>query len=237
MIKVAILSGRPADGTLLPKQEKHVWKEIQRVLKDDLSNLGEGFEYLIPIYNKFDLEALRIADKNGNKVTYYLPNEDWGKSKLPAFQINLVSKMRNSGTEVIVPGSMMARIYKMIEDADVVYFLDETDGFERFKDALSKKAVMSFSKDKMLYKTEEEAIAYHEKLKETTPIFITPSQLNALEDAQLELNLSDKEVDVEEMLRSVYHENDVDDNPFAGIHTNQNAMTEHIDQWLSDLEN
>lgn len=239
MIKVAILSGRQKNGTLLPKEERHVWKEIQRVMSDDLSNLGKNFEFLIPVYTKFDLEALRIAERNGNKVRYYLPNENWGKSKLPSFQVNLISRMREPGTEVIVDGPMMTRMHKMIDDADVVYYLDETDGFERFQDSLAGKTLLPFSKNKMLYKTEAEADIYHEKLKQTTTVFVTPDELKALEDQKLEENLSDVEENVSEMLNNVYYPSESGGNPDHLIYEEPKTVEDlavDVDAWLRELE-
>lgn len=239
MIKVAILSGRQKNGTLLPREERHVWKEVQRIISEDLSNLGKNFEYLIPVYTKFDLEVLRIAERNGNKVTYYLPNENWGKTSLPTFQLNLISRMRKPGTEVIVDGPMMARIYKMIEDADIVYYLDETDGFERFKDSLAGKNLLPFSKDKMLYQTEEEAKVYHEELKQKTTIFITPDDLRNLEDKQLEDNLSSEEEDITQMLQDVYYPGESGDNQGQLSYEEHKSIEElaiDVDAWIKELD-
>ena len=37
-MKIAFLSGRPKNGTILPKNEKYVWNEICRVMTNDLQN-------------------------------------------------------------------------------------------------------------------------------------------------------------------------------------------------------
>lgn len=179
MIKIAFLSGRPKDGTLLPKSERYVWKEVCRVLKNDLQFFKEGFEFLIPIYNKFDLQALRIAEELGTKTTYYLPSKEWGTKNLPFYQLDLISRMRKE--EVIVEGNVMKRMFKMIEDADIVYLMDETDGLERFTSSLKNKVIRTFPKEKMLYTTEEEAKEYFNELNKKTTTFISPGEVSLMQ--------------------------------------------------------
>lgn len=158
-IKVAVVSGRPADGTLLPKVEKYVWQELKRVLTEDMAIFKEKqVEFLIPIYNKFDLEVLRICEHYDIKVTYYLPNPEWGTEVLPKHQIDLIRRMRKNVW--IVPGSYTDRINRMIRDSDMVYVLPQTKGVEQFAEELSSKPFYLFPVNKMRYTTEEEAHAF-----------------------------------------------------------------------------
>lgn len=155
-IKIAVLSGRPADGTLLPKQEKYVWQELKRVLKNDLSVYeGKDVEFLIPIYNKFDLEVLRICEQLKLKVTYYVPTPEWGTERLPKHQLDLIRRMRND--VLVVPGRYDNRLRRMIQDSDIVYVLAKTQGVEDFAEELVQKAFYLFPEQEMLYTTEEDA--------------------------------------------------------------------------------
>lgn len=186
-MKIAFLSGRPKNGTILPKNEKYVWNEICRVMTNDLQNpLFKSATFLIPIYNKFDLYALHFAEKNSIKVEYYVPNKDWGLQSLPKHQTALIQRM--DAPRHITP-SNNGRLLKMIEDADIVYVLDETEGFEQFTEALKKTVVCNFPKDKMLYRSEEEALAYNKQLKENTKIYLAAQEVKKMEDNQASMNL------------------------------------------------
>ena len=205
-MKIAILSGRPKNGTLLPKNEKFVWNELCRVMEEDLGTpIFKSATFLIPIYNKFDLYALTIAEKQSNPVEYYVPSVEWGSKALPKHQTMLISRM-NFQRHVI--SSNHGRLLKMIEDADIVYTLPWTDGFERFEEALKGKAVCHLDISKMNFTTEEGGAEYYEMLKKNTQIYIGSKELSkeselsekeALEilfkDAGMPLNFEEDEFD------------------------------------------
>ena len=91
----------------------------------------------------------------------------------------------------------------------------------------------------MLYKTEAEADVYHEKLKQTTTVFVTPDELKALEDQKLEENLSDVEENVSEMLNNVYYPSESGGNPDHLIYEEPKKVEDlavDVDAWLRELE-
>lgn len=184
-MKVAILAGRPKDGTIFPKSEKFLWNELCRVMEEDLTNsFFKEATFLIPIYNKFDLYGLHIAEKNGNPVEYYVPSFEWGSKALPKHQTMLISRMNYE--RHIIP-SNYGRLLKMIEDADVVYSLLDTEGFERFEKALEGKVVCRLDTSKMNFTTEDAGSEYYEQLKKNTQIYIDSKSLTR------ETDLSEKE--------------------------------------------
>lgn len=254
-MKIAILSGRPKNGTLLPKEEKLLWEEIKRVARQDLKHLKQA-TFLIPIYSKFDLYALSVAEKEGINVCYYLPNEEWGTTRLPAFQLSLIERMR--GEQKIVEGSFLERMRVMIQDADAVYTLENSDGFGTFKPWLKDKLVIPFTEDKLLYKTEEEAEAYHEDLNKSRVTYITPADKKNLEKIEEEnqyqkdfptldkeigldqkpwyLNTEEepglftfKEIDIEEDLEATTKEKSSSEPLASGV------KEEELSQWLDEL--
>ena len=179
-MKVAILAGRPKNGTILPKNEKFVWNEVCRVMEEELSlPLFKGATFLIPIYNKFDLYALAIAEKNNNPIEYYVPSMEWGTSSLPKHQTLLVGRMNH---ERHLNPSNFGRITQMIEDADLVYVLPGTDGFERFDKDLANKPLCRLDTNKMNFTTEETGLAYYEMLKQNTTIYLGAKELSQNED-------------------------------------------------------
>lgn len=183
-MKVAFLSGRQENGTILPRDEKFVWKELTRVVEQELKNpLFKGATFLIPIYSKFDLFVLRLAEKMGNPVEYYVPSEDWGFSKLPKHQVYLIERMKFPRH---VTNSNTGRLDEMVKAADIVYTLPNTKDFDRFESWLEDKLICEFPIEKMLYQTEEEAKVYHKKLNEQTQIFLSTQQVKQLQDQQLE---------------------------------------------------
>lgn len=159
-IKLAVVSGRPDDSTILTSKEKQVWNELCRVLKDDLSQMVfQKFHFHIPIYSKFDLEVLRCIESLGYPATLYVPNDTWGLSKLPKHQVDMIKRL--DLPRVIVSTN---RINKMIEDSDMVYLLDNTKGVETFKKSIGNKFVVKFPVKKMRYTTEEECLAYNNRM-------------------------------------------------------------------------
>lgn len=188
-MKVAFLSGRQENGTMLPKNERFVWKELIRILEDEIKNpVFKGATFLIPIYNKFDLYVLYLAERNNIKVEYYVPQENWGLSGLPKHQTYLVERM-SYPRHVIKDGD---RLKAMVDAADVVYVLPETSGFERFEPWLDGKIVCRFPVEKMLYKTEAEAERYHEQLNQQTQMFVNAQQVQSLQHAQMEKSAFDE---------------------------------------------
>lgn len=183
-MKIAFLSGKPKDGTLLPIKEKYMWKEIIRVFEDELNlPFFKDSTFLIPIFNKFDLYALNIAEKNHHKVEYYLPHNDWGTKSLPLHQILLIQRV--SGERKIL-GTNIKRIYKMIEDADVVFVLPNTQGIDNYKNALKNKLVYEFPVHKLAYKTEEEAQIFFDTLKQKTELSLDLKEMKELQKEKWE---------------------------------------------------
>lgn len=179
-MKVAILAGRPKNGTILPKNEKFLWNELCRVMEEELTRpIFKGATFLIPIYNKFDLYALAIAEKSNNPVEYYVPAQNWGSKALPKHQTLLISRMKY---ERHVTPSNFGRMSQMIEDADIVYTLPETDGFERFETDLVGKTVCHLDTSKMNFTTEEGGAAYYDMLAKNTEIYMDARQLSNTED-------------------------------------------------------
>lgn len=163
MLRVAVLGGRPADGTLLPKVEKEVWKEIQRVIKEDVDKYQKIFNQSIlmfPLYSKFDLEVLRVTEKLKRPVEYYIPDESWGTKYLPNHQIDLIQRI--SANKIVVPNAQQ-RVIEMINRAHVVYLMNNTYQIDYFNHALSNKVIISFSEENMRFKTEEEAIHFQNR--------------------------------------------------------------------------
>lgn len=183
-MKVAILAGRPKNGTILPKNEKFLWNELCRVMEDELTRpIFKGATFLIPIYNKFDLYALAIAERNGNPVEYYVPSKNWGSKALPKHQTMLIGRMQY---ERHVTPSNSGRLSHMIEDADIVYVLPGTDGFERFENELQNKIICHLDMNKMNFTTEEGGKEYYDMLKRNTTIYMDARQLSNNEDEMTE---------------------------------------------------
>ena len=188
-MKIAVLSGRPKDGTLLPRKEQYVWRELCRILKEDMNRPEfKGATFLIPIYSKFDLQVLFYAEKMNIPVEYYVPTEVWGKSSLPFHQIKLVERMEQK--RVVVPGGSQARMEKMILDADAVYVLPGTHGFSSFIPLLKNKKIIPFPFKEMRYHTEEGATLWHEEVSRKTKIHVSLKKMQQKQTEQM-----DKEID------------------------------------------
>lgn len=210
-MKIALLSGRPENGTLLPRTERYVWSELCRILKEEMDRpVFKEATLLIPIYSKFDLQALYFGEKNGNKVKYFVPSEEWGKTALPKHQTHLINRM--AGEKHINP-SHTGRIIDMIEEADLIYILKETKGMEQFLPYMKGKVVAHFPSEKMRYTTERDARLWHEELAKSTTLNTTLKKLKSLQGASLDreieafLNGSGNQVeltksDIESMLKS-----------------------------------
>lgn len=180
-MKIAFLSGRAKEGTLLPKSERYVWQETIRVLQEDLEQpvFTKGTTFLIPIFSKFDLKVLSLAEKNRIPVEYYVPTENWGKEKLPQHQLYLIDRMKG---ERHVCGNSFQRMVNMIQDADVVYLMDHTDGVERFLPYLKGKMTRVFPHEQMRYDTEESGAAFHEQLRQNTALHLQMQQIQQLRE-------------------------------------------------------
>lgn len=163
---VAPVAGNPLDGTNLPREEKAVWREMCRVIHEMVQNMAEqgGYRLLIPIWNKFDLEFLRAAEKHGVPVTFILPFDTWGDTKLPKFQTDLVKRMkRKEGNSVVVHEgkSFTERVHVAISKANLIVALPGTSGVEQFYPTMQNVAGHSFAFpfERMAFRTEEEAAA------------------------------------------------------------------------------
>lgn len=159
MIKICVLGGRAEDGTVLPKKESLVWKEVQRVLEEsiqDLSPFISKSELCFPLYSKFDIEFLRLTKRFNRPTTFYVPSQDWGLSRLPAHQTNLIKRV--NAERIIVPNNQ--RIQKMIEDADIIYLMKNTNSIDNYYQYMKDKKIISFPETKMRFKTEEEGEAF-----------------------------------------------------------------------------
>lgn len=178
-IKLAVIGGRPEDGTILPRQEKEVWKEVKRVLSEDIvaiSKLFPAVEFLIPLYSKFDIEFLREIKKYDRPVTFYVPSEDWGLSRLPKHQTTLIKSI--DANRIIIPNST-ERLRQMLSDASIIYCMKNTKDINYFEDLIESKNTLYFPEHKMRFKTESEAEAYFsESLVENTDL--TASEKNIL---------------------------------------------------------
>lgn len=158
MIKLAVLGGRAQDGTILPSSEKELWRELNRVLNEHIKEISPLFpyvEFLFPLYSKFDIEFLRKVEKYNRPVTFYVPNENWGLSRLPRHQTALIERIE--ANRVIVP-SHTGRIHRMLEDADIVYFLDNTKDINYFKEKITSIRTIYFPEERMKFKSESEFI-------------------------------------------------------------------------------
>lgn len=176
--KVAFVSGRPADGTILPKQERFLWNEILYVLRQDLSKpVYKDMTFLIPVYSKFDLAALALAEKYNIKVEYYLPNESWGTSRLPRHQRLLMQ--RKEGVRHVCNGAH-ARMVQMIADADIIYALPETVDYNKYEHYMKGKPIRIFPKDKMRFHSEEEAKVFYDGLAKNMSPALTMQQIESI---------------------------------------------------------
>ncbi len=160
-MKIAFVSGKPSDmpDTLLPAKSKPIWQEVCRVLDEELSDpLFKRCTFLIPIWSKFDLRALYMAEKLGIKVEYYVPSETWGlDGVLPKHQERLVERM--AYPRHVIPGHR-ERMVQMIRDADLVYLLPKNLGVADFLSAMTDKNIRIFPMKNMRYCTELEYQTY-----------------------------------------------------------------------------
>lgn len=166
-IKLVVpVAGNPLDGTNLPREEKAVWREMCRVIHEMVKNMSEqgGYRLLIPVWNKFDLEFLRAAEKHGVPVTFVIPFDTWGDTKLPKFQTDLVKRMkRKEGNLVLVHEgkSFTERVHVSVAKANIIVALPGTSGVEQFYPTMQNSAGHSFAFpfERMAFRTEEEAAA------------------------------------------------------------------------------
>lgn len=181
-MKIAIVSGRQQDGTILPRKEQLVWRELCRVLEEELEHpIFKGATLLIPIYSKFDLQVLYLADRKGIDVEYYVPSEDWGLHALPKHQTELVGRV--VAPRHINPSST-GRMVDMIQAADLLYVLTDTNGVERFLEMGADKPMVRFATEKMRYQTEAEALAWHEQIAANTKIYTDAMALKEIQEKQ-----------------------------------------------------
>ena len=164
---VVPIAGAPTNGTIFPKEEKMVWKEIKRVIHDMVQSMSEqgGYRLVIPVWNKFDLEFLRAGEKFGVPVLFVIPFKTWGESRLPKFQTDLVKRMKaNPSTRIHIykGGSFTERVHGAVEQADMVIGFHKTQGLEQFYPAISNAKqrgarVETFPINRMKFHTEEQA--------------------------------------------------------------------------------
>lgn len=160
------IAGDPTNGTSFPKEEKLVWSEMKRVINEMVENMAEhgNFRLLIPIWNKYDLEFLRCAEKNNVPVTFVLPTKSWGESQLPKFQTDLVIRMkaRKENKVFIHRGkSFTERVEQGIKVADLIIGLDNGVGLEQFYNVMNESngVIKPFPMNRMKFVTEEEGKA------------------------------------------------------------------------------
>lgn len=159
MTRIGIVGPRPKDGSLLTKKDGKVWNELKTVLAKDLeSSEWNHCTFLIPIYSKFDIEILRICEQKGRKVEFYLPNPEWGKTKLPRHNLLLIERMSASPTHVF--NGAAERMNKMIEDSDGLYCLRSNINFGPLEPAMKGVPQRDFPIQNMRYTTEEEAMVH-----------------------------------------------------------------------------
>lgn len=178
MIKLAVIGGRPTDGTILPKLEKHVWKELKRVLEEhikELTPLLNNVELCFPLYSKFDIEFLRMTQQFNRPTKFYVPTLEWGLTKLPPHQTHLIKRTQ---AERIICNSN-TRIQDLINDADIIYLLPNTLGVENYYPLLQNKNLIIFPENKMRFKTESDGEEYY-KEKEDNRIELTDEQRKQL---------------------------------------------------------
>lgn len=164
------VAGEPTNGTIFPKEEKLVWKEMCRVIHKVVENMStSNYRLLVPVWNKFDLEFLRAAEKFNVPVTFVLPFSTWGNTSLPKFQTDLVIRMKNrKSTKIHIHKgkSFTERVHESILRADLVIGLHETKGLEDFFPTInhSKARAEKFPVDAMQFTTEEQALALQQNM-------------------------------------------------------------------------
>ena len=161
------IAGAPTNGTIFPKEEKMVWKEIKRVIHEMVQSMANqgGYRLVIPVWNKFDLEFLRAGEKFGVPVLFVIPFKTWGESRLPKFQTDLVKRMKaNPSTRIHIykGGSFTERVHGAVKQADMVIGFHNTQGLEQFYPAISEAKqrgarVEQFPINRMKFHTEEQA--------------------------------------------------------------------------------
>lgn len=171
------IAGKPTNGTVFPKEEKLVWKEMKRVIHGMVKNMSttQDFRLVIPVWNKFDLEFLRASEIYGVPVTFILPYKTWGESRLPKFQTDLIIRMKqNSHNEVVIyKGKTFSdRVRHASLVADLIIGLDNREGMEQFYHSISQSDAETrpFPLNRMKYHTEEEGIEYLNKMSEESGI-------------------------------------------------------------------
>lgn len=172
MARIAILGPRPNNDSILTKKDGKVWNELKRVLYEDLSKPEwKGHTFLIPIYTKFDLEILRICELNSYPVEFYVPNDRWGKEKLPQHRTALVNRTMTNNVHII-PGQIN-RMKRMLQECDGIYLLNILDDFAVLQSYVESKPVRVFPVQKMKFTSEEELTGQLELAIEETS-FVTP---------------------------------------------------------------
>lgn len=177
---VLAVAGKPTNGTIFPHEEKLVWKDMQRVIHEMVRNMSEqgGYRLLIPVWNKFDLEFLNAGEKFGVPVTFVLPMESWGNTRLPKFQTDRIIRMKNKpgNTIHIHEGkSFTERVHEAIRMSDMVIGLHGSVGLEQFFPTMNEaKAegcrIEAFPINRMKYHTEEQAVAFEQSKVENSAL-------------------------------------------------------------------
>lgn len=158
------IAGEPTNGTIFPKEEKFVWEEIKRVIDKMVENMANkgNFRLLIPIWNKYDLEFLRSAEKHNVPVTFVLPTQSWGEVQLPKFQTDLVIRMKSRKHNKVVVHrgkNIVERVEQSIKVADLIIGLDNGVNMQQFYNTINNSNAVAkpFPLDKMNFTSEEEA--------------------------------------------------------------------------------
>lgn len=171
------IAGQPENGTEFPKEEKLVWGEIKRVIDETVENMAKqgNFRLLIPIWNKFDLEYLRSAEKHNVPVTFILPSQSWGESRLPKFQTDLVVRMKSRKENKVVvhrDKNYAERVHQAVKVADLILGLDNGNGMQQFYETIknSNAVVKPFPMNRMRFTSEEEGKAIQIEETETSAL-------------------------------------------------------------------
>lgn len=169
------IAGQPQNGTEFPKEERMVWTEIKRVIDETVENMAKqgNFRLLIPVWNKFDLEYLRSAERHNVPVTFVLPSQSWGESRLPQFQTDLVVRMkaRKENKVVVHRGKNYSeRVHQSIKVADLILGLDNGNGMQQFYETIrnSNAVAKPFPLNRMKFTSEEEGKALQAQETETS---------------------------------------------------------------------
>lgn len=142
MSKIAFVSNREDDNSLFSKKDDYRWKAISKAVEEIISrDEWRGHTFLIPIYTRFDRLILQLAERYGNPVEFYFPEEDWGQRFLPTNDIQRIERMRRYYPAYVVNGTM-ERLERMCADSDGVVILRSKANLGGIEKAVMNKRCM-----------------------------------------------------------------------------------------------